>query len=770
MRALTSSSLVLALVLGCYTGASFAISGNDQVALAGEGRFEELRQALEQDAAKGPLKTRDLHALCYAYSKTKRYARLFSCLDKLADNIARGDVRTRLFGLDDATPSMHLMRAEAQLELGNYQAAAGLASKTLAWMKDEDSDDTDMELHALSILSLAATLGGNRADGEKYAKQLEQVSTFTLTGSGYVSAKAMAMAKAHMALGNYQGVLDAIAQDRMFTFHAFIDRLVSGAALTGKNNWAWQELPRAFMVNRALRGIGKNAEARQGYDQLLAIPQVKDNGEIYWVILFERGLIAEAEGKVDDAIGFYRKAIEVIEEQRSSINTEASKIGFVGDKQRVYEQAVHALYAAGRQKEAFEYIERSKSRALVDMLAARQVLGADTASPASQLLKQYEEADSELIAQVPVSATEGKQTQRALAAAAKEKIRAAAPELSTLVSVSSIPASQLFDALPEQEAVLQYYYQGPTLYVTVLTQRQIHMQQLDATGLEDEIRQFREAVDKMEPQALALSQKLHQRLIRPVEDKIGKARALLVIPHGALHYLPFTALHDGKQYLLDSHAMRFLPSASVMPYLKRGRDANRDAALVFGNPDLGDPRLDLPSAQAEAERIAAHAKQSKLLLRRDATETALKATASQYAVLHIASHGVFNSKAPLDSALMLSKDGSNDGKLTVGELYSLRLNADLVTLSACETGLGQINSGDDVVGLTRGFLYAGASSVVASLWQVDDEATSQLMIRFYTELANKPKADALRTAQLEVKKKFPHPYFWSAFYLTGNAR
>ena len=129
-----------------------------------------------------------------------------------------------------------------------------------------------------------------------------------------------------------------------------------------------------------------------------------------------------------------------------------------------------------------------------------------------------------------------------------------------------------------------------------------------------------------------------------------------------------------------------------------------------------------------------------------------------------------NTKKPLDSALLLAEDDTNDGKLTVGELYSLRLNADLVTLSACETGLGQINSGDDVVGLTRGFLYAGTSSVVASLWQVDDEATSQLMIQFYSELAQKPKSEALRAAQLTIRKKYPHPFFWSAFYLTGSAQ
>lgn len=769
MRAILRLTFAAITAIGLPVTSSHAISGNEQIDLAGAGRYEELRLALEIDAGKAPLKTRDLHALCFAYSKTKRYTKLFQCLDQLQANIAKGDIRTRLFGLDDATPALHLLRAEAQLELANYASAIEEAKKALEWYKAEGSDDTDIQLNALSLMSMAATLGGNRDEGEKYAQQLEQVSTFTILGNGYVSAKAMALARAHMALGNYQKILDAIAQDRLFTFHAFMDRLISGAVLTGKSNWIWQELPRAFMMNHALYGTGKNAEAKAGFDRLLDIPQVRDNGEIYWLILFERGLIAESEGRMQKAIEFYKKSIEVIEAQRATINTEASKIGFVGDKQAVYGRMINALYATSRQKEAFEYIERSKSRALVDMLAAKQVFAVDTINPAARLVKEVDDAESEMIAQVPLSASEGKQTQRKVTAAAVEKIRAEAPELSALIAVSSTSVGELLEALPANEALLQYYYQGNTIYALVLTRSAIHMAQLDARGLEEDVKKFREALDNQDERALSLAKQLYQRLLRPIEDKLAQSKSLLIIPHGALHYLPFSALHNGQQYLLETHAIRSLPSASVLKYLKARRVAKSGAMLVLGNPDLGDRKLDLPSAQTEAERIAGQSRLARLLLREQATETQLKTTAAQYPVLHVASHGIFNARKPLDSALLLAKDADNDGKLTVAELYSLKLNADLVTLSACETGLGQINSGDDVVGLTRGFLYAGSSSVVASLWQVDDEATSQLMIRFYAELAQKSKMDALRAAQIEVKKKYPHPYFWSAFYLTGNA-
>ncbi|MBI2509532.1 MAG: CHAT domain-containing protein [Betaproteobacteria bacterium] len=136
--------------------------------------------------------------------------------------------------------------------------------------------------------------------------------------------------------------------------------------------------------------------------------------------------------------------------------------------------------------------------------------------------------------------------------------------------------------------------------------------------------------------------------------------------------------------------------------------------------------------------------------------------------IHLATHGKFQAESPLDSGLMLARDGENDGLLRVGELYSMDLDAELVTLSACETGLGKVDNGDDVVGLTRGFLYAGARSIVASLWSVEDRATAELMKAFYEGLQGAGKRDALRQAQLKTRAAFPHPYFWAAFQLVGR--
>ncbi len=237
-----------------------------------------------------------------------------------------------------------------------------------------------------------------------------------------------------------------------------------------------------------------------------------------------------------------------------------------------------------------------------------------------------------------------------------------------------------------------------------------------------------------------------------------------------MHYLPFNALQDGKKYLIERYSIRVLPSASVIKYLKAGKANKPGDILVFGNPDLGDPRYDLAYAQNEAVAVAKMRSHSKMFLRKAATVTAFKKYSGGFNCIHFATHGQFEPDAPLRSALLLAKDAESDGLLTVDRLYSMKLDADLITLSACETGLSKIANGDDLVGLTRGFLYAGASSIVASLWKVDDLATSQLMTRFYKEMDKTDKREALRTAQLETKKKYPHPYYWASFQLTGNAK
>jgi CHAT domain-containing protein len=281
------------------------------------------------------------------------------------------------------------------------------------------------------------------------------------------------------------------------------------------------------------------------------------------------------------------------------------------------------------------------------------------------------------------------------------------------------------------------------------------------------VRRWRQDLEARAPGVEQQARALYDRLIRPLEGQLGAGR-LLIVPHGVLHYVSFGALHDGKDYWLARKTLRFLPSASVVEFLRKSSGKPVGKLLAIGNPDLGDARFDLPSAEQEARSIGASIAGARVLVRGQATETAFRALAGGERYVHIASHGEYNADDALQSRVLLAPDKENDGSLTTSELYGLRLDADLVTLSACETGLGRVLTGDDVIGLTRGFLYAGASNVVASLWQVDDDATTRLMQTFYANMEKGlPKSEALRRAQLEVRKQWPQPFFWAAFFITG---
>ena len=262
---------------------------------------------------------------------------------------------------------------------------------------------------------------------------------------------------------------------------------------------------------------------------------------------------------------------------------------------------------------------------------------------------------------------------------------------------------------------------------------------------------------------------LYDLLIKSVKPYLTKRR-IGIIPHGILHYLPFAALKHEDRYLVFDYALFYLPSATVYKFCKQKEKGFTGAVLALGNPDLNDPRLDIPFAQNEVGKISSLYPDSKILTKKQATESAIKSEAGSYNVLHFATHGIFDADQPLNSALLLSACEKDDGKLTVSEIFDLDLNAAMVTLSACQSGMSKIKAGDEMTGLPRAFIYAGASTVIASLWNVNDESTSILMEKYYNNLKDINKPDALRSAQLELlnNQKYNEPYYWAAFTLTGD--
>jgi CHAT domain-containing protein len=251
---------------------------------------------------------------------------------------------------------------------------------------------------------------------------------------------------------------------------------------------------------------------------------------------------------------------------------------------------------------------------------------------------------------------------------------------------------------------------------------------------------------------------LLEALLAPVLPHAG-VRRLVIVPHRALHYVPFGALHDGKRHLIDSHEVCVTPSAGVLLHCLSQPAPAWKRAVLLGVPDALAPRV-----EDEVRSLAPLFALGEALLGPAATLEALRAHATQADVLHLACHGVFRPDSPFFSSLRLG-----DGWLTVRDAYTLHLRAGLVTLSACETGLSAVAPGDELIGLARGFLFAGTPSLLVSLWTVDDAATTHLMQRFYAALlAGKQPAAALREAQLSLRRDIPHPFFWAAFVTIGR--
>jgi len=614
-----------------------------------------------------------------------------------------------------------------------------------------------------------------RALGEPWAKENTYGAVFT---KYLVAEKNLNLAKGYLALAEYSKAYKTINNEdesKLLLEHHAPGEAVGPAMMNfiyslhgdDLDNIIYDYAKRTklellYISNRSLLAMKRYKEAKQGYDLMLRNKYILGYGGINYNTFYDRGKISFIENNPNEATLYFKQAVQIIEQQRSSLHNDANKIGFIGDKQDIYSSLIEALIKQNKYGEAFEYIERSKSRALVDLLASKKDFST-AKSNANQHVKNiahYEQSYSY------ESDIEQRKKTRSVYKESLSTLKKTNPTLHSLISVQASSAISLQNLLSPDETILEFFYHKDNLVGLSISKYNIVAKKLDATDLDNNIKSFREIlVNSDSSKYKVFSKKLYKQLINPFKGDI-KTTSLSIVPHGILHYLPFSALLDGRQFLNDKYTIRVLPSVSVLQFIKQKNKTN-NATLIFGNPDLNNPKMDLPYAQIEAQKLAKVTNNSHLLVRKQATETVFKNTAGQYERIHLATHGIFDANDPLSSGLLLAKDASNDGTLMVSDLYDLSLNADLVTLSACETGIGEINKGDDVIGMNRGFLYAGARSILSSLWQVDDKATAILMLDFYENLKTMNKAKALREAMHKLKQKYPNPYYWAAFQLTG---
>ena len=527
-----------------------------------------------------------------------------------------------------------------------------------------------------------------------------------------------------------------------------------------------------YLLAKAYLETGDLKNARSRFDTIISFQYINAYREVKWRALHERARIAEMDGNIQSAIELNEEAIELIENVRASISTEAGRIGFVGNKQSVYKDIIRLFIMQGDVTNAFEFSERARSRALVDVLATQRQFGLplELKLEVAQLLHDYQIAENKILEiQGNTEASDLEERTRSLIAK-RQKVLSRAPLLSNLRAID--PARSQLEPIREHltpdETLLSYFKLADDWYVFVISRKGIAVHRLDLRNIAQKIIDIRHALSiGMRTDYVAQGQMLYDTLIRPIEGRLTDT--LTIVPYGELHYLPFAALHSGDAFLIEKHKLRILPSAEVATIL-RSTEKPKGSLLAFGNPSRIDA-LPLPYAEDEAQQIAKIYRPSELLIGKEATLYHFNQVAHKHDILHIAAHGEFNKQQPLQSRLLLTPSSGDTGDLTVSILYSLepKLNIDIAVLSACETGLADITTGDELIGLQRGFLFAGADSIIGSLWRIPDQTTVYLMKYFYEGLNRQmSRSEALRYAQLETLKKYPDKATWAAFTYMGG--
>jgi CHAT domain-containing protein/tetratricopeptide (TPR) repeat protein len=509
-------------------------------------------------------------------------------------------------------------------------------------------------------------------------------------------------------------------------------------------------------------------------------------------------LLGHALTRVGDSAGAfasYQVARDALETLRSRLNGEELKIAFVKNKGEVYERLVQLCLdgeeGTGGFEQAFTLVEQAKSRTLFDlMFQPVHALARDEGSE-SQLAHAIRELREELnwyyhlveLEQLrPGDNSEEKLSafhreigsrEKEMARTVRELTLTGAPQ-SDLLAPSVYSLEQIRAVLPADTTLVEFFTVEDRIILCLVDRDRVEMAPVSLMSrvasqvrmLQFQFSKFRLGADyiKTFERALLTTTQAHlheifKELLAPVWPQL-RGRRLVIVPHGALHYVPFHALYDGEHYVTDSCAVSYAPSASIYARCQQQASGGGQGALVLGVADDQAPLID-----AEAKAVAAVLPDAHLCIGRDATEQVLRTSGHNSRFVHIASHGYFRPENPMFSGIRLG-----DTYLNVYDLYRLRLRADLVTLSGCATGANVAAAGDELLGITRGLFCAGAHTLLLSLWNVHDESTAALMTRLYRRIADgSAPVDALRDTMRELRAEHPHPYYWAPFVLTGKS-
>ena len=536
------------------------------------------------------------------------------------------------------------------------------------------------------------------------------------------------------------------------------------------------------------------------------------------------GFLFEKQGEIDSAIDKYNEAIIIKESIRSNLQIRSFNMNpedqqsntytmsFEDQQINIYNNLVELLWDKGNYSEAFRVLEQAKAKTLFDQLATNKIEFGRNID--NDLLQREKDLQFEINARreelTSLKDLLGQERDRINSLDNKlkllkqeydnviEQISLQDPETAYLLKPDAekrLSLEEIQEKLDPQTILLEYFITDNRTFAFIIRHKNqpknfLPVELKDAQNNSLSRQKFNEINIRIRipdtpqdspPQRL---QTLHKLLISPLEKQgYLKTSKLIIVPHGRLHAIPFAALYDGNDYLLDKFtSLSVLPNANLLKFIKP-KTTPINQILILGKPSVKDLELsseekknleDLEFVKEETRRIAnLYGQKATLKFKQEATETLMYQQSQDADIIHIAAHGKYEPNNPLQSTLYLARDHSkNDGKLTVREIYSLDLTkrTKLVILSACETNIGEITKGDEIIGLNRAFIYAGTPSIIGTLWKVEDEATAELMTEFHKNMLKKGmnKGEALIEAQKTVRQDYPHPFYWAAFTLTGD--
>ncbi|MDD5544002.1 MAG: CHAT domain-containing protein [Acidobacteriia bacterium] len=517
--------------------------------------------------------------------------------------------------------------------------------------------------------------------------------------------------------------------------------------------------------------------------------QAAEFADAQWRVRFTQGLLAESKGDIPAAIDQYKKAVARLEEIRTGFSQEDQRRAFMDNSrvQELYQRLIALLSQSGRKAEAWDYLERSKARTFLEMFQGRR-LQSGNATPQVAKLRMLENQIISLRLQLspqaqafvrgsgrdPSVLRDQLQELESRFTLARQQAALENSRAGQAVSISSPGLGDTQKHLPPSTALVEYSLLTDSLTAFVATRADTQQVtwKADPKKLRQDLLQLRsmladpESGSDLDP----LLESVSAAVLRPVLEKLpGDIHHLLIVPAGYLSYLPFQVLPITAGHpLVERFSISYLPSAATLQFLPVQQKLKDDLFLgALGNTSV-DGMAPLPGTLKEAAGIAKIYPKAVDAFEKNFTHDQVVAALRRYQEVHLATHGILDEQSPLFSAILTSPAPHQPSRLSLYELTEMKLQAHLVVLSACETGLGKLQQGDEVTGLTRTFLLAGADTVVSSLWKVSDESTALLMQGFYRGLqSGRLPAEAMRESALSVRKEFSHPFFWAPFIVTG---